>query len=411
MISRFIESLAFDPSLGRQMRVITGPRQSGKTTLLQNLLSTHKSRALYYNWDEIKTRRRFFADPHFFWTEYKLQQRKKTQSKHWIAFDEIQKMPKWRDILKDVFDSFEKEILFAIAGSARLDYLRKSGDSLAGRYFSFHLYPLSLFELTRTMNDFPSPGSSALEFVSSCASGTKNHQDTLLLLLRFGGFPEPFLKGSQKFLELWHQIYSERLIREDMRDLTKISSLQSVEELFWLLPDRIGAPLSLNALREDLGVHHKTIQNYLRGLTLTYILFDLAPFQKRLTRSVKKERKFYFYDWSLVPDEAKRFENYVASELLAWTHLWNDSGEGRFELSYVRQNTGHETDFLIAKDRKPWLLIETKLSETNIARHHFSHQHELGSIPLVQIVKKNAVLRKVNPSTFLISADRFFSAH
>jgi uncharacterized protein len=124
---------------------------------------------------------------------------------------------------------------------------------------------------------------------------------------------------------------------------------------------------------------------------------------------VKKEKKVYFHDYSIVDNEGARFENLVALELKAWVDLCNDATGDAYALHYVRMREGTETDFLIVKNGVPWLLLETKLSEGGIERHHFRHSEMLGGAPLVQLVREPNVLKVLNKKAYLVSAGLFFS--
>ena len=398
----------FSPEWGRQMRWIAGPRQSGKTTLAKEFLKARGDEAFYYNWDERELRMRFHRGEDFLKEDLLKAGRKQ---KRWVCYDEIHKMPQWKNILKAHFDAYEKRAQFVITGSARLDFFRRSGDSLAGRYFLFHLFPFNLFEVTRkSTQDFPWTAS-ASEFIENrIAESRGKNGEKFDSLLKFGGFPEPFLKADERFLRLWHRGYLDRLVREDLRDLTRIGSLENVAALVTLLPDRVGSPLSINSLRGDLAASHETLQNYLRALQLCYFIFEVPVYSQRINRSLKKEKKIYFHDWSFVPEESKRFENYVAAELLSWITFWSDAGLGDFALRYVRTREGKECDFLILREAKPWLLIEAKLQAQAFPSHLYSFARSLGSIPVVQIVREKGVLRVGRSKDYSVSASRFFGA-
>lgn len=144
MLPRALEKICFNKVFGRQMRFIADPRQVGKTTPAKNFLAGRGGSPLYYNWDQREIRQRYRKDPYFFHSDSLGQ---KTRGKDWVCLNEIHKYPKWKNILKDYFDSYEGQFQFIITGSARLDLFRKSGDALTGRYFLFLLLPLSLFEV------------------------------------------------------------------------------------------------------------------------------------------------------------------------------------------------------------------------------------------------------------------------
>ena len=105
----------------------------------------------------------------------------------------------------------------------------------------------------------------------------------------------------------------------------------------------------------------------------------------------------------------KRFENYVAVELKSMIESRNDKGIGLYEPFFIRTRDGKESDFLIAKDQKPWCLFEVKTKDGAIERHHIKHAGLLGGIPVVQICLEDRVLKKSDENGIRVSASRFFS--
>lgn len=309
--------------LGRKMVFLGGPRQVGKTTLAQRVIPDKKA---YLNWD-IAAHREMIL-------------RGELPPSLEIIFDEIHKYRSWRNYLKGLFDQHGLAVKFLVTGSARLDLYRYGGDSLQGRYHYLRLHPLSVAELEiSTDKDFES-------------------------LLNLGGFPEPFLAGSAVEAKRWSRDYRDRLIREDVSSLERVDDLGKLELLVLSLPERVGSPLSINALREDLGVAHKTASQWLEILERLYTIFRLSPFGAPKLRAVKKEQKHYHFDWSLIPDPAARFENLVASHLLKWVHYQADTLGRDLELRYFRDIDGREVDFVIVEDRKKILtFVECKWSD------------------------------------------------
>lgn len=384
------------------MRLVAGPRQVGKTTLARAFLEKSGCPELYYNWDLRSIRSRFREDPYFYNADaLKLSGEKE----RWICFDEIHKFPGWKDILKDAFDSFEEKYRFVVTGSARLDLFRKAGDSLSGRFFFYRLLPVSLFELTG--RGLVIPDGDARDFVEGFLSRPAAQSD-MEHLIAFSGFPEPLLKGDEVFSSSWHDAYLDTLVRGDLRDLTKIHELENVVTLLHLLPERVGAPLSINSLREDMGASYNAVRNYVRALNLTYVIFAVAPYQKKIARAIKKESKVYLFDWTIILDEAKRFENYIACELKHRAELWTTVTKCRFDLSYVRTRDGKESDFLITRDGRPYLLLEAKLSSEEVEPHHLGYARQLGT-PFVQIVKRPGIAKASKEPVFVISAANFLS--
>ncbi len=336
--SRYL-SPQVERDLRRKMVLVAGPRQVGKTTLARALRGADPA---YLNWDVAEDRRRILRG-------------EMPPGKLWIL-DEIHKHRGWRNLLKGLWDGRRPSQRLLVTGSARLDFYRFGGDSLQGRYHLLRLHPLSAAELSL---------SSPKDFEA---------------LLRLGGFPEPFFGGSAAQARRWSRDYRDRLVREEIRDLERVEDLGHIELLALRLPELVGSPLSINGLREDLQVSHRAVSHWLEILERLYGIFRLAPFGAPpralpMIRSVKKERKHYHFDWSVVPDEGARFENLIASHLLKWVHFIQDT-EGRdIELRYFRDTDGREVDFVIVEGRRPLFLVEAKLSETEIHKNlRYLHQ-------------------------------------
>jgi predicted AAA+ superfamily ATPase len=191
--------------------------------------------------------------------------------------------------------------------------------------------------------------------------------------------------------------------------LTELKNLEKTAQLMQLLPPRVASPLSINALAEDLNVSYATAANYLFALELGYLIFRISPYHEKIARSLKKGKKAYFYDWTRAGSPASRFENYIAVELKSRINLWEDAGYGMFELNYIRNRDGRETDFLIVRDQIPWLLVEVKLNHSAIDYHHRKNRKVLGDIPFIQIVLENNIAELDKDGICQMSASRFFA--
>jgi hypothetical protein len=305
--------------LARKMVFVAGPRQVGKTTLA---LALPGARAGYLNWDAAEHRSRILRQ-------------ELPPGKLWV-FDEIHKYRRWRNYLKGVYDVRPRGQRILVTGSGRLDLYRFGGDSLQGRYHLLRLHPFSLAEV----------GASRPEVLRD--------------LLRLGGFPEPFLSGSEVEARRWSREHRTLLAREELAALERVHDLGQLELLMLRLPELVGAPLSVNALREDLQVSHRALSGWLAALERLCAIFRVAPFGAPRIRAVKKQQKHYHFDWTVVPGEAARFENLVASHLLKWVHFEQDTRGRELELHYFRDLEGREVDFVVTEGRAPTLLVECK---------------------------------------------------
>ena len=283
----------------------------------------------YLSWDDVRVRPR-------------IRRGEMPAGERCVVLDEIHKYARWRSLVKGLFDTRAPGQSFIVTGSARLEVYRRGGDSLQGRFHPYRLHPLSVTEVG-------------------------GGRDALEQLLRFGGFPEPFLKGSERHWRRWQRERLDRVVRDDVRDLERVREISLIETLIDALPSRVGSPLSVKSLREDLEVAHDTAERWITILENLFVCFRIAPFGAPRIRAVKKERKLYLWDWSMVEDEGARFENLVASHLLKLCHFLEDTEGFRLELRFLRDTDGREVDFVVLRERKPWFAIECKTGERYVS--------------------------------------------
>ena len=373
-------------SAEKSMIFLSGPRQSGKTTLA-SIISKSFANSIYFNWDISEDRIRFFKNQVFF-TEVE----RKNPSKPLVVFDEIHKYKDWKNYLKGVYDEFHDQYQFLVSGSGRLDIYQKGGDSLAGRYFLFHLWPFTIAELGQANKAIEVFQNTPLEMTMERKGELK---EIWTGLSEYSGFPEPYLSGRKTTYRRWSNTYSRQLIREDIRDLTGIKSVIDMETLYLLLPTKIGSPLSVTSLSRDLKVSYNTVQNWLSIFERFFLIFSLSPYTRKIARAIQKERKVYLWDVPQIKEPAARFENMVALELWRAITGWNDLGHGNFSLHFIKNKEQQEVDFLIAEDRTPFLLVETKLTEMEPSLALKKFQDVL-QIPAVQLVEESEGFRLVS---------------
>ena len=408
-MKRIQSTYIYDPEVNaKKMIFLSGPRQVGKTTFVRNRLKELRNEELYFNWDDPYVRREYTKNPHFL-KSYLGRVKNKFPL---VAFDEIHKHKNWKNILKGLYDIHSNEAQFIITGSARLDYFRQSGDSLLGRYFSYRLLPLGLAEAAANFNlvlddDVVLSDPEQHDFLRIINKvSNKKFKQPFENLMTYGGFPEPFLKAKKSFSNKWKRDYKTLLINEDLRDLTRIHDIKGIEQLLLLLPERVASPLSVNSLKGDLQVNHKTVTNWLEALKKIYMVFSIIPWSKSISKAIKRENKFYFYDWTMVSDEGAKFENFVAVSLLRLVNRWNELGLGDFELRYIRNQQGQEVDFVLIKDNKPFALFEAKKNEDNISKSGLYFSRML-KIPYYQIVSDKDIVEAYPENKYILSAWRF----
>jgi predicted AAA+ superfamily ATPase len=367
------ETLAAEKS----MVFLAGPRQSGKTTLAK-IIADGFTNSLYCNWDIPEHRARLLENSAFFTSLFR-----RDASRPLVVFDEIHKYRDWKNYLKGVYDQFSGDYQFLVTGSGRLDLFQKGGDSLAGRYLLFHLWPFTAAELggdNRTLEDFlHDPLQISLEQAEEALAIWEG-------LETLSGFPEPFLSSRVASYRRWTTGYSQRLIREDIRELTDIRSVTDMETLYHLLPSKVGSPLSVPSLANDLRVTYNTMQNWLAVFERFFLTFSLSTWTERIARAIHKERKVYLFDTPRIKDPATRFENMVAIELWRAVNCWNAMGYGFFTLHFIRNKARQEVDFLIANEREPFLLIECKLADDQPTKALLGMQQSL-RVPAIQLTR------------------------
>lgn len=403
-----IQSLyLFDPDVSaNKMIFLSGPRQIGKTTFVLQKLESLGQEHFYYNWDDPYVRREYTRNPHFLKAQIAGEKQKPL-----VAFDEIHKHKLWKNILKGLYDLHHREAQFIITGSARLDYFGQSGDSLVGRYFSYRMFPLGLSEamgdMQRILNDDGLLSGRREDELLSALNEVplREAKDVFEQMMVFGGFPEPFLRSNKPFSTKWRRDYTSLLLYEDLRDLTRIQDLKGLEQLVLMLPERVGSPLSINSLREDLQVNHRTVGNWIEALKKIYLIFSVMPWSRQISKAVRKEAKMYFFDWTMVPDAGSRFENMVAVTLLRLVSRWNELGLGDFDLRYVRNHQGREVDFLLIRDNRPIALFEAKKSEIEPSASGIYFKSRL-NVLYFQVVENFDGIEAWPDQTYVVAAPR-----
>ena len=332
----------------RQMIFLSGPRQAGKTTV-SLMAKEFTSQFSYLNWDNLDHRKIVLEGVKSVAGFAGLD--KLTLEEPIIVFDEIHKYSKWKTFLKGFFDTYKEKVKIIVTGSSRLDIYKKGGDSLMGRYFPYRLHQLSIAELQR----FELSGKEINEPFQSKSNDFEK-------LLKNGGFPEPFIKNDPKFLNRWKTLRQEQLIREDIRDLSRIQELGQIEILAEILKHQSGQLTNYSSIAKKVNVSSDTIRRWIKTLQCFFYCFTVQPWSKNIPRSLIKEPKIYLWDWINVEEEGSRVENLVASHLLKAVHFWTDCGFGQYDLWFIRDKEKREVDFLVSQDKKPWFLVEVKLS-------------------------------------------------
>jgi uncharacterized protein len=369
----------------KRMVFMAGARRVGKTTLGEMIGQPYPNR-FYINWELPEDRTRLIRTPTFF-EEIERQD----ESTPFVMFDEINRHRGWRRYLKGAYDRAEGHYQFLVAGSSRLDYPQRRGDSLAGRYYLLHLWPFTQAELGRANLKaeafFGNPQQVSMDRHSELS-------DLWQALAEQSGFPEPYLSGRKTSYRRWSTAYAEQLIREDIRDLTGVKGIAELETLYHLLPAQVGRLLSVPALAQGLQVAYNTIRSWLTTLQRFFAVFSLAPWQRDVPRAIGEGQKIYLWDMPRVQDPEARFENMVALELCRAVSSWNELGYGRFSLNFIRTKDQQEVDFILSDDGRPILLVDARGKEHQPSPALMKVQAALKA-PAVQLVQAAEGYRRV----------------
>ena len=345
----------------RQMVFISGPRQVGKTTISESLAS------VYLSWDDEDVRKAIQSGQRTLAAKYGID--KPNQSRRVVVFDEIHKYSRWKQFLKGFYDIYGKSWRIIATGSARMDVYKKGGDSMMGRYF-----PVA------ALIDTSLPGDGLIRKPRMLADEEWN------ALVRFGGFPDPFVNRDPRFSRRWNSLRFEQLTKIDMRDLTRIGELDQLAALAEILGGRSGEQLVYKSLGCDLGIDEKTVKKWIKALRYLYFGFEVRPWFKNVENSIRKMPKWYMRDWANVADSGKRAETFVACHLLKAVEGWTDLGYGDFSIGYLRDKSRREVDFVVVRDGEPWFLVEVKKSEESLSDALGFFQRRLGAKHAFQVV-------------------------
>ncbi len=318
--------------LKRKMVFVTGPRQCGKTTLVKAIAQDF-SASTYLNYDSEKDKKTILKQE---WDS----------NADLIVFDEIHKYARWKNYIKGIYDTTHDRHKFIVTGSARLDIYKRGQDSMLGRYHGWRLHPFCLAENPLSLKG----------------------RDALDRFLKRGGFPEPFLDDRETAAQRWKSEHIKLILREDVRDLTKIRESSLLDLFISSLRERVGTPIVISNIAGDIEIAPKTGKIWLGVLEQLYLCIVVKPYATGIDRGLVVPPKVYFYNNAEVEgDLGAKFENLVATHLLKRAHFLEDSTGHRYEVRYIRDKEKREVDFLILKERKPLALIECKWADTSLS--------------------------------------------
>ncbi len=361
MIKRELEKEILKLSKKYPVIAITGPRQSGKTTLAKALFRNHE----YYNLEEIDVLEYAKNDPRAF-----LQ----TGSKKKLIIDEIQKAPELLSYIQAEVDLNKKMGQFVITGSQHFTMNEKITQSLAGRVANFTLLPFSYKEIS------------------------KYHTKTNNLQFLIKGF-YPGIYDRKIASKDFYKQYIFSYIERDVRQVVNVGDLTNFQRFLLLLANRVGQQVNLTSLGNDVGVSHKTISSWISILEQSFILYNLRPYYENFGKRVTKSPKIFFYDTGLLCylleiNSLKTFkfhhltgnifENFVISEIQKNLNNLNLPTK----LYYWNENNKNEVDLIIDKGQKKDA-IEIKIAQT------FTSSFLTGITRFTEVAKKYNITGKV----------------
>ena len=336
MIKRHLSNTLVNAAGQFPIVTITGPRQSGKTTLIKAQFPDYD----YLNFEELDIREWASSDPRNFLKQYR----------KYVIFDEVQRSPELFSYLQTVADSENLQGQFILSGSQSFLLNEKISQSLAGRVAVLNLLPFSFSELKNTEH------------------GRNELNDYLFK----GFYPRIYDQGIDT--DLFYNSYLRTYVERDVRSIKNISNLSDFSRFLKLCAGRTGQLLNISSLATDAGISVNTAKTWISVLEQSFVVFLLKPFHKNFNKRLVKMPKLYFYDTGLLCSlleieksnqlnthylRGSIFENFILNELLK-TRL--NKGKNP-NLYFWRNNHGNEIDCIIEKPDKP-VALEIKSGET-----------------------------------------------
>lgn len=323
MIKREAEKKLKELAKGFPVIAITGPRQSGKTTLARACFKDKK----YLNLEDPDVLEMANNDPRGLLEQYD----------DGAIIDEAQRCPKLFSYLQVIVDEKKKMGQFILTGSQQFNLTEKITQSLAGRVAFITLLPLSNNEI-----------------YGQAKRPAKKYENLLLK----GGYPVFYDRSRKVTAGTWFANYVTTYIERDVRSLLAVKDLNTFSRFIKMCAARNGQMLNLSSLANDCDITHNTAKGWISIMEASYLVFLLYPYYKNFGKRLVKAPKMYFYDPGLVcyllgikdqdhllihPQKGAIFEGFIISE-----YLKSRFNKGLLsDLHYWRDNSGHEADILI----------------------------------------------------------------
>lgn len=356
MIPRTLEPLLRQVATDYPVVTLTGPRQSGKTTLVRAVFD----HAEYVSLEAPDIRDHALADPRGFLQRYSGP----------VVLDEVQRTPDLFSYIQTLVDEDDRPGRFILSGSQNFLLARSIGQSLAGRSAVLHLLPFSLGEIERR-ESFPLSGIGK-ELPEDAAGGRPESSDLMETLFR--GF-YPRIHDHDLDPTRWLADYYRTYVERDLREIVNVGDLETFGRFVRLCAGRNGQLLNLSSLANDCGVAHTTAKRWLSILEASFLVLLLRPHHRNFSKRLIKTPKLYFLDTGLLcyllrirsPEDLRFhssrgaiFESFVLSELhKGFVHRGLEP-----DLHFWRDSAGHEIDVLLEAGPDELIPIEIKSGET-----------------------------------------------
>ena len=386
-IPRYLSRFLANAMKSSPVVVLTGARQTGKSTLVQNL--EENSSRLYDSLDNIDTLELATSNPDA------LVSREGT-----FCFDEVQRAPSLLLAVKRAVDKHRTPGRFILTGSANLLLMKQVSESLAGRAAYFSLLPFSRREVLGTgtvgiwRDLFLLPPTKWEDRCRAHRPAAENWRD----IASRGGYPVPALQlTGYDERALWFTGYTRTYLERDLHDLVGVSSMVDFRRLMRAICLRLGNIVNQTELARDIGLSQPTVHRHLNLLEVSHQLVRLPAYSENRTKRLIKSPKAYWTDTALAlhlsgekQPQGCHLENMILCDLLAW----QGSGEGQ-EIFYWRTTTGEEVDFVIEWNG---MLLPVEVKTTKNPRladtHHlqtFRSQYKKTSLPALLVHTGNDV--------------------
>lgn len=353
-IRRHIEPVVLKAAKSYPVVTLTGPRQSGKTTLVRNLFD----KADYVSLENPDDRAFALEDPRGFLRRFEKR----------VILDEVQRAPDLLSYIQGIVDDAGRPGQFILTGSQNLLLLEKVGQTLAGRSSILHLLPLSRSEILGR----PPIDPSRVARPKPDSRRKDGEEGSLFETLWRGFYPRLF--ETEVDPADWLRNYDRTYIERDVREVLKVGDLETFNRFVRLSAGRTGQLVNFSSLASDCGVSHDTARRWLSVLESSFLIHLLRPHHRNFNKRLIKSPKLYFLDTGLLchylrirsPEDLAMhsargavFESYVVSEMLkSFLNRGRDP-----DLYFWRDSVGHEIDLLLEKGEE-LLPIEIKSGET-----------------------------------------------